>query len=355
MATIPYANVIDHQILPVDSKDIVTAVRLVIAGSLAGAEPWNRVTRQLNEPGDPEPENLNHMWLPITYRHEAAEHAVYGCERAMALPEGLNPFLEPMDVPGDPASGDFTNVEAMNDGDPETYAVIADLGSGGGVVSYSAAKCYGFRLTYLLNLGAGARTTFPGAGTPAEVQLQNISSYSSTYPAYNLLARWAIPETPEYEWRDLYAVMSFDARSQPENRDAVPTESSVLTFWVLGQPVSGQLWVRNFYPLVLDVEQLAEIASAQVRLPAQEPRRVTVEGFVPPDQEHTITGWPGGDFTGRVAQHQHDLGKTVIDFEQAASPLGLPADLVEAERARRSSNRSDIATAAYPLLMGQRQ
>src|SRR5690606_39112832 len=105
--------------------------------------------------------------------------------------------------------------------------------------------------------------------------------------------------------------------------------------------------VTHFYPLILNEALLEENAKANIRLPAQLPQRVTVRGYVAPDREHTIQGWPGGDYTGVVAQHQYELGRTVIDFEESGPPLGVPAEAVEAERVRVARTAASIDRAAY--------
>src|SRR5690606_20363806 len=107
----------------------------------------------------------------------------------------------------------------------------------------------------------------------------------------------------------------------------------------------------EFYPLILNTALLEEIAKSNIRLPAERPQRVTVRGYVPPDREHTIVGWPGGDYTGTVAQVQYELGRTVIDFEQAGAPVGLPAEAIEAARERRVAIDRAVQDAAYPVRM----
>src|SRR5690606_35628409 len=123
----------------------------------------------------------------------------------------------------------------------------------------------------------------------------------------------------------------------------------------VSQGLFSEWRVTDFYPLILNEALLEEIAKSNVRLPAEKPQRVTVKGYVAPDREHTIVGWPGGDYTATVAQHQYELGRTVIDLEQAGSPVGLDADAIETARFQDARVASAIASAGYSLKMGERQ
>src|SRR5690606_2104087 len=169
----------------------------------------------------------------------------------------------------------------------------------------------------------------PRFGMQASIRNQRGGSDSLSYGTY------AAFKLTSDEVTDLYLVRPPDARNADEN-DAnfagltYRGSTSLTTF-----ENTGEAEVHHFYPLLLNVPLLEDIAKRQIRLPAPTPRRVTVAGYVPPDREHTIVGWPGGDYTAVVAQHQYDLGRTVIDFEQAGAPVGLPAEAIEAARERR--------------------
>lgn len=354
MATIPYADVIDRQLLPVDSQEIVTRVRLVIAGDMAGSPPEHLTTRL----------GVSRDWVardyapePITYVFEAPEHATYGVEKSFALPSGVNPFLPPSDpLILEPGTQNFLNPgapSAMRDGDPLTFAQRADLGDGGSnrgmaLFTYNnnplepvpRRRIWGYRLRYHLSVGSFV------------VRVHNRAFLTSV--RHELWAMSAPPVTLEDDTpEDRYLVLPQDAGFNPvNNEEPVGVEDGYVQ---VETSEDADLRLVDFYPLILDELLLEDIARAQVRLPAQTPQRVTVRGYVPPDREHTITGWPGGDYTGAVAQHQYELGRTIIDFEQAGSPAGLPAEAIEAARERRQAIEGAVQVANYNLKMGSRR
>lgn len=359
MAIIPHSRVVDHQLLPIDAQDVVTYSRIVVAGSQAGEVPWQKITN-INTSAEDEM-SVPHIWTPISYGLTGPDHVTYFAERAFAVPEGLNPFLRGPDLPGDPASFGFDNPgnpSAVRDGDPLTYATVPDLSGSAHALFYDGVNTpgrkVGFRLVYRLNLDPGPRTGHV-TGTPAIVQIALIASHPDGYPSIASFFIWAVPETPDGQEREIYGLASFDARTAPVNFGAPPNLVHTVGLVLMPQVVGGDVRVIEFVPLMLDDAVLGPLVVRQMKVPAQNPRRVTVDGFVPPDRQHTITGWPGGDYTGAAAQHQYSGGRTVVDFERAGSPLGLPADMVEAAATRRAAVRSDIAIAGYPLLMGQRQ
>lgn len=354
MATIPYSDVIDRQLLPVDSQNIVTRVRLVIAGDMAGASP-EHLTVQVGVSRD---------WVardyapePITYVFEAPEHAIYGAEKSFGLPSGVNPFLPPSDpLILEPGTQNFLNPgapSAMRDGDPLTFAERADLGDGGSnrgmaLFTYNndplepvpRLRIWGYRLRYHLSVGDFV------------VRIQNRAFLSSTH--HWLWAVDAPPITLEDDTpEDRYFVLPQDAGfHQVNNVEALGQQDGYIQ---IVTSEDADLRLVDFYPLILNEPLLEDIARAQIRLPAQLPQRVTVRGYVTPDREHTITGWPGGDYTGAVAQHQYELGRTIIDFEQAGSPAGLPAEAIEAARERQQAIQGTVQVANYNLMMGSRR
>lgn len=354
MATIPYANVVDRKLLPIDAQNIVTKVRLVIAGDMAGETPEQL---QVSRIWDTRPESNSESYVPepVTYVYEAPEHAAFGAERSFSLPSGVNPFLPPTDplIP-DPDNSGWDNPgvpSAVRDGDPFTYAEIT--GSGLVRLTYPntvGVPYVGWRLMYHLEEHPDANPPYVSTNyrrdfvTPPRYRYQSVRS-----------ARLPVVEEEDAA-NDLYSVLPPDARFNQVNNVPVfdgPLRTSVA---LQAAPASVmEMRVYHFYPLALNEVLLESIAQAQVRLPGLVPSRVTVRGYVQPDRTHTITGWPGGDYTGRVAQHQYELGRTVIDFEQAGAPVGLPAEAMEAARERQAAVDNDILTANYNLKMGSRR
>lgn len=346
MANIPYASVLTTERLPVDAQDVVTRVRLVIAGNRAGAEPTRLVTYDNTTNA-----LITYVPDPIVFEYEAPEHSAYGCTRSFALPEGFNPFLAPGDplVPEPDIVSGFDNPgspSAVRDGDPITYASLGD-GASGLLRYHEGAAFVGFRLKLVgtvtgsgyafVSVRAGRIPRFgEGVVTPSGVFIQYDAPRGSDSDS------------------DEYAVVPHDARHRPENR-ATPGDPPDMTLRLAVGGTTEGVRVHEFYPLIPNEALLLEVARANVRLPALNPQRVVVAGIIPPDREHTITGWPGGDYTGRVAQHQYELGRTFIDFEQAGAPAGLPAEAIESARERTAAVQRAITTANYGLIMGERQ
>ena len=355
MATIPIADVLASERMPVDAQDVVTRVRLVIVGTWGGTrDPDGLRTRFGPAAGF---EYVTHFAVPLVYEYEAPEHSTYQCERSFQLPEGFNPFLPPDDVGiSDPAAINMSDAAFARDGDPLTYS--------------ESTSFLQTRLSY--SLGPNALV--------AGLKLRYALTYSGGIPDINRralsLAYHFVPEAEPSDERVIalqrYTLEATESIDQPEDLlvyalpdargEGVNYPDPALARWrtlvanVIG--FSGNehvLRVHEFYPLVLNEALLEDVARANIRLPAANPARVTVRGYVAPDREHTITGWPGGDFTGQVAQHQYDLGKTIVDFEQAGAPVGLPAEAIESARERASATLAAISSANYGLMMGERQ
>lgn len=370
MASILMADVLEHQLLPVDAQDVVTRVRLVVAGQEAGIDPWGTHYCQMIQDLDSDPNtgevpigDVQYYPDPVTFVYEAPEHAIYGVERSFGLPSGVNPFLPPEhpDVPEptwDPASINNPGLPSVvRDGDPLTYATIVDPNSpGNSLIQYAwdsrfvgwAAHVEGVAPAFAFNTNAN---------TGAEVIWEEHRVVETNQTAVLTWAWYALP-TGQGSWQ--YSVFPGDARGNVSNGADGRHWSKVIMQIPVMQPrdpvPQPNAKIYAFYPLILNEALLEEIARAQIRLPAQAPRRVTVRGALPPtDTSHTIVGWPGGDYTGVVARQTYREGVTVVDFEQAGAPPGVPQELLEAERVRTTRTQAAIANANYNLMMGSRR
>jgi hypothetical protein len=357
MAIIPIADVITTERLPIDAQDIVTKVRLVIAGNRAGREPWTEYTATAPDEAPITNTYVTPFPAPVAFEYEAPEHATYRVERSFALPEGFDPFLPPTDtsIP-EPGVTNFSNPgdpSAVRDGDPTTYA--ENTSSGTCLITYfgedlEGLPAFGFRVRYALAPSTALRERW------RVVRAFNTFLSASNLPVVISTRQYALAEGSGLESvSEEYAVTLYDARGLPINHEDPGLIQRFSTQLNVQFTDAGTARVFQFYPLVLDVDLLEDVAKANVRLPAQNPTRVTVAGVVPPDREHTITGWPGGDFTAPVAQQQYELGRTIIDFEQAGAPTGLPAEAVEAARERTTAVKAEVARAGYSVKMGERQ
>ena len=336
MASIAIADVLNVERLPIDAQDLITRVRLVIAGTFAGKDPTRSIIKGLVGHALPDVA-LTYFPDPITYEHSDALHTTYRCVRSLALPEGFNPFLPPDDalVP-DPTSSGFSDPTAVRDGDPETAAVLT--GASGHLTYGYDTSIVGFKLRYTSDTSDGQQALLLA---DAEREWGVV-----------LHADWDLPNG---ETNEFYVVLPHDARNNVANVLSSFPGPSKMRLILLPGTSHTTLEVHEFYPLILNEVLLEDVAKANVRLPALLPQRITVRGYVPPDREHTIVGWPGGDYTASVAQHQYDLGRTIIDFEQAGAPAGLPAEAIEAARERQTAINATFQSSSYSLKMGERQ
>lgn len=357
MATIQYDDLVNIERLPVDAQDVVTKVRLVIAGNRAGEEPDRVVI--FGQDGE-----YDHHPVPAVYEYESPEHATYGATRSMSLPEATNPFLSPNDplVP-EPSVIGFNNPgspSAVRDGDPTTYASITgDTNSfGERVIVYSMfgapyPSIVGFRLVAEVqaNTARGDEVMPPIFVEMRQSRDRLVDGVPTLGFNSTAIAIYAVPNSDDPA--SMYALWL--AQTHNEHLDGVDmSDGVILQLVVTPYAEPTRVRVHEFYPLILNETLLESIAKRQIRLPAPMPRRVTVAGYVPPDRTHTIVGWPGGDYTGVVAQVQYELGRTVIDFEQAGAPVGLPAEAIEAARERRVAIDRAVQDATYPVRMGER-
>lgn len=351
MATIPYVSIIHSERLPIDAQDIVTKARIVVAGNRAGVEP-RRVTARTDE-------SVTYVPWPIVVSYEAPEHAALGAERSFSLPEGVNPFLAPTDplIPEPVLVDGMSNPgspSAIRDGDPITYAEFTASPGDTATLSYVGVEdACGFLLRY--SLATSGSSVFSNE-LKTHVTLQLVPHPSFETVRYGFVSFGSHDQLPDADDpAEVYMVAPPLAQVAPENSPPVPITSFVGNCSLRVFDNTVECLVYHFYPLVLNRPLLEGIAQAQIRLPALNPQRITVAGYVAPDRSHTITGWPGGDFTGVVAQHQYELGRTVIDFEQAGAPAGLPAEAIEAARERTVAVNTAVSSAGYSVKMGQRQ
>jgi hypothetical protein len=342
VASIPIADVLDIERLPIDAQDVITRVRLVIAGTHAGREPHESHAVATDDHPDPEVGFVRYFADPVVFEYEAPEHATYGCTRSLALPEGFNPFLPPdSELIADPIGANMADPAAVRDGDPTTFATPTQAG---GSLEYESSPLYvGVKVRFKADVAPDRLEIIVTSGKAARFE-------GDTSTPVQVWGRYALEAQEMDDW---YLILPPDARNRSVNTpgalNSTPFGASLLT------PAEGSIEIYEFWPLALNEALLLDVAKANVRLPASNPQRITVRGYVAPDRSHTIVGWPGGDYTASVAQHQYDLGRTVIDFEQAGAPVGLPAEAIESARERKAAIDREVATASYSLRMGERQ
>ncbi len=355
MATIAYADVIDHYPLPIDAQDIATRVRMTVAGTRAGKEPSSYRSYYAATSGGAYT-HMDYIPLPIVHETSDALDSTYHAEKVEPIPDGLSPFLAQDDaaVPEPTVTTGVTltgTPSEIRDNDPSTYAV----NSGTGIVQleYNTTGhgyAVGFYLRYHAAFsGGGPISYFTG---PGGVILQQLNG---GYPQYSTVATYDCVAADDPV--EIYAIFPWDARGAAENGG--PGISNLVTYITLlfdagSFAASGDLKIYDFYPLFLDNTFLEGIGGQYIKLPASSPKRVTVRGYVAPDASHTITGWPGGDYTGTPSRHTYGGGVTVIDFEQAGAPVGMPQEAAQVATYQNHKNNRTAALKTYAVRMGQR-
>lgn len=348
MARISIRRVLTWERIPIDAQEVVTKARIVVLAQHTKERLAYLRATIVNPPAAEE--TTDYYPVPVTFEQEDALHDAYGTERSLELPHGVDPFLAPDNsVIPDPTGSDWTNPANVRDGLLTTYAEY-NPSTPSGWLSYGLndtgedlrRRVAGFRLVYSYTMEDG----FTGPQPPLSVDffVKEVDSQGRGAVVY---ATWDFPASSDPAEAFMFL--------PPAYSSFIPAQPAGTTYTLRLRPWTdavGPLNVYAFYPLVVDTDLVKNIAKAQLKTPASAPRRVTVRGYVPAgDAQHTIVGWPGGDFTGRVARQSYRDGETVIDFEQAGAPPGLPHEAVEAERVRVTRTQALIRAATYSNLI----
>lgn len=314
MATIPFSSLKSLTPHLIDTAEACSEVSLVLAGEPAGkaadgVESTFPLGVVINTGQDAY--RVQYIPAPITYRRENVDADF---RRLLSVPfEGRSPFLPPDQVDFGTVNigGTWAGaVDDIRDGDPTSYLQGDD-----GYLTFNldGTGTVGFGITYELDEGE-AMVALLYAGTE---RLSNAGFVECTF------GKWKLPPTkngPE----TFYAVLPHDARHLPINGG----EGVVYTILMVApwgwHPEQGlrnpgsysNLLLYELLPLQLDTALLYNAAGRVLKEPASRPMSVTVAGFVPPAETHTLLGWPGGDYTGTVARQVYREGETTIDFEQ---------------------------------------
>lgn len=347
-----FSRVLDYERLPIDSQDVVTQARIVIAGNLSDPTVGMHSIVTPPFPDSRASPELAYFPAPIARAFTAPEHVTLQAQRSFALPAGVNPFLPRGEFIGESVTSvEFTGpVGALTDGSSSTHMSANTAIVSPPEIAWSFGnnrEIVGFRLIYSMTLDSES------GRLPFRVLVWVGSSFvmfgapPTTY-SINQYAEVVLEPSPEPR-----EVIFVAPKNRHPGHPGGPGKALILTS--LGYGGYESFRVFEFYPLVIDEPLVADIAAAQNRLPASHPRRVTVKGLLPPHaRAHTVVGWPGGDFTGRVARQTYRDGATIVDFEQAGAPLGVPQEAVEVERIRANRTRELVRSASYPTLVGRR-
>jgi hypothetical protein len=354
MASIPYANVIDRRAAAVDAQDVVTEARIVIAGDYQGNAATATVQRDptgggASEFGDVYPWPIVHARIPDT-----SANTTYRAQRSFKLPENVNPFKAEADSVNLDNEGTHVNISNSTnayDGDAATAATNTAAGAATYILNYinhgistTIGEAWGLVLRYTLD-----EIDDTGFATPPFVRLTHFANFDALQADDIYSAIYEVPLVVTDEPRNIYMVGPRDARAStinlgtPAEFNGFDTEIRVFA----NCPNIGGFQIHSVHGLVLDTDVLDGIADAQVKIPAVNPKEVTVDYHVPIEAEHTITGWPGGDLTADVARQKYVEGTTVIEFEQSRRSLGV--SLLEREEARR------VRQETFPVTMGTRR
>lgn len=348
MAVFDFERVLDYERLPIDAQDIVTKARVVIAGQADGDLPHKYQEANFS------PHQPRYLPIPIVVEYEHPTHVSYQAERSFSLPPGVDPFLpatSPLITDAIMTAEWWTGPPSnLRDGNMSTNVEFNTTRPGVAnprilLRAASSAVIVGCRLVYTLQLESTA------AYSPVRLELDVGGRSVGPLTAPQFIRAEVVEATGMTEVT-MIAPRNLDWSGSPTyEMDLVVRANSGLA----EVPKITSFLVHEFYPLIVNSNLVRDIAKAQVRLPVSTPRRVVVRGYLPPgDLFHTITGWPGGDYTGKVARQTYRDMTTIIDFEQAGAPPGLSQEALEAERVRLNRTEQIVRSASYPTLIGRR-
>jgi hypothetical protein len=356
---INFDDIIEFQPLPVDATDPFDAVEVIIAPSLVGnIDPQHILVKRGTAPFE------DYLAAPVTYTHRDRTPAYYF--RAIEY-TGKWPF-----IPIDEVSGYYDDVLSLGvtgaanaiDDDPDTGAI----NSGTGPMQFGYAfdsghntgRVFGFAIAYqlldkLYPTASGATTR-----NPVNVQISYATEDYMTVGVYPLPVTTNILPTstpgiivsgPDEDQRIgiYYALLPPDAFMYEEN-GGPGVWATQITAEAYGFMAASDFYAVEFYPLVLSSTRLSSFAKPFIRMPKTHPLKITVPYIVTPEAEHTIVGYPGGDYTAVAERHQHIDGNTSIYFEEPGTH-----EEVKGERAVRGIIERELARAGYNLMMASRR
>jgi hypothetical protein len=383
---------------PVISEDVVTKVNIVVAGAPAGRTPDYQFAANWDPPSaggrTHTMAHYEYVPLPIVFSYEDPLHAVFRAEKSFALPEGINPFLEPslaMTEAGTELtnSAAWVNLDNIFDEDATTYASLpagssAFLQIATRIIDDSPGRdliaeqpMVGFRVVYAGLFFPDVFQDYSGERSANRVDFKlqiTDQMFSGTLQSQShlteVLASYAL-QSVEVQSGGLgfYSVWNpsaqFDVVNHPDGR---PIYHSVNGMLLSVKDTVSEVRLYYFYPLVMNAELLTEIARANLRIPRALPGDAIVRGYSPPVPVVAVEGvFLVGGIIGEAQIGSAVIGDSTVDLVNTVEYLlttedGFQTryvigneDISEASKALQKYIDLKQARENYALLMTTRQ
>jgi hypothetical protein len=417
------SDLLDFVYRPADAEDVVSKVHIVVAGSPAGTAPTQFESVHVDTEylfiigggGDIayKKTQFDYVPKPVVFTYEDPLHSFFRAERSFALPEGINPFLEPDDakdypgiyfhavplyVAGQPTG--WTDIEGIYSRDGSEYAESNT--SSPSAITYSVwfldpdqtedimtnLPIKGFRLVYQANLLSQTGDLKNGTHALMRLTAWNVDEERTYFwegdYGTQLNMWWALSSAPDlYSSTDsesyvgLYSVMNPSAQQDRINarEDEVFSPSGFKEFKggratvsVYFQGFTDTVKIHYFYPLILNETLLTEVAKANIKIPRTMPGDAIVRGYSPPV---AVVGVEGVFYQGALVDEalvdEGGVGDATVDFVDTVEYVlsaqdGFTTryiigndDVGEAAKVLKQYVEENTARENYALMMTTRQ
>ncbi|WP_344870045.1 hypothetical protein, partial [Deinococcus aetherius] len=341
-----YADVKDFLPLRVTGDEVATRSYLIALSRASGAAPtrtWifpvDRSGAREGPPGSQTSAGLPYAPGTYTLRADDPDYAELEAEVAHLAPDGADVFTSPGAYPGATVvSGGLRSPDAARDGDLSTCADNTP-GTASSYLQYDVARgvdahpVVGFRLTYSLDLtgapeGAEADVSLytiydNPAGETLNANGNRVLLNGTAFFSYALANTGGQP-------RDVVAVTPLPQEVMQEVMPGAFTASTptpcraVLNVGCRTNSTAmpdGSFRVYRFEPIGLDRAKVDALARKSLNPPAQVPAQFDLPYLLAPTPVAALTGVPGGDLLGDVAEleYRHDkagLTTSTVKLEQ---------------------------------------
>lgn len=316
--------------LPIRSETLVTKVNLIVqseAGRAFGYDIGTPDTITVSGPDDPTTDDYDP--IPIVHPVEHAQHNSYGAEVARLIPE-IDPFIG-VTATAITSTG-LSNPGNATDGSDSTYA--HNNGSSSRCSIRSGTHSY-FQPYY------GLEATYRCLSGGVKLIIRRWDNSASEYVDYFYVTTPSGSSTLHTERFVIPRSAHAPTGSEPDR----------LAFEVLayGLDAADDFRLYDFKIMALDEDTLDNIGTSLFVLPAEQPTRLTVEGYLSPRSNVQFTGVWGDEYTLPVSQSGYKV--TTEDGEQTIFQLEQPDEdeLVQvvankaAGEARKASDRLRVS------------
>ena len=277
---------------------------------------------------------------PMFYAHEDPQHALYGTSEILRADPSIADRQQYASLVAVDGAVDWevyndssnawvagaTDLGYLTDGDKQTRAHVYG--------QYTGDVCQPALTTFGLTLGLASTSYLLGIELDAEAL--NGKGLSVGYRAYI---------SDEYK-------ISLPSRYS----GFVPLNAAGATSVLVGARGNCSnigAWDVAIYEAVPYVagDLLQETARSLIHLPTVRPAEIRLPGYVQPQPTLTVTGAPGGDVSGDVAEvrYKHTRGEMLTIYRMARRGDGLRALEVLTDRRRYAAERNSLRVLRRPL------